>query len=61
MNEALKQHGNYLQFDLRQYRAYHRASGGAVEQDNGILKQKLIGEFLCHGLNCNVFCLLVLF
>lgn len=60
-NNGAKQHSNYLQFDLRQYCAYHRASGGAVEQDNRILKQKLIWELLCHGLNCNVFCLLVLF
>lgn len=35
MNKAPKQHSNYLQFDLRQYCVYHRASGGAAEQDNG--------------------------
>ncbi|XP_036977326.1 uncharacterized protein LOC119032358 [Acanthopagrus latus] len=41
VNTALKSVGNYLGIDLKQHCAYHPASGGAVERENGTLKNKL--------------------
>uniref|UniRef100_A0A3B1JAJ5 ribonuclease H n=1 Tax=Astyanax mexicanus TaxID=7994 RepID=A0A3B1JAJ5_ASTMX len=41
VSTALKQIGQYLGIDMRQHCAYHPASGGAVERENGTLKNKL--------------------
>ncbi|XP_046904773.1 uncharacterized protein LOC124486931 isoform X2 [Hypomesus transpacificus] len=41
VNSALDQVGEYLGIDMRRHCAYHPASGGAVEQENGTLKMKL--------------------
>ncbi|XP_051242098.1 protein NYNRIN-like [Dicentrarchus labrax] len=41
VNEAIKQISGYMGFDLRTHCAYHPASGGAVERENGTLKAKL--------------------
>lgn len=41
-NEAIDQISQYLGIDVRKHCAYHPASGGAVERENGILKNKLV-------------------
>lgn len=41
VNVALKQTSEYLGIDLRHHCAYHPASGGAIERENGTLKNKL--------------------
>lgn len=41
VSQALKQVGEYLGINLKQHRAYHSASGRAVERENGTLKNKL--------------------
>lgn len=41
VSAALKQIGEYFGIDMRQHCAYHPASGGAVERENGTLKNKL--------------------
>lgn len=41
VNEAIKQVGQYSEIDLRTHCSHHPASGGAVERENGILKNKL--------------------
>ncbi|XP_062248239.1 uncharacterized protein LOC133956894 [Platichthys flesus] len=41
VNEAVKQLGSHLGMDVRTHCAYHPASGGAVERENGTLKTKL--------------------
>ena len=38
VSTALKQLSKYLGIDLRQHCAYHPSSGGAVERENGTLK-----------------------
>lgn len=40
-NEALGQIGKLFGIDLRKHCAYHPASGGAIERENGTLKSKL--------------------
>ena len=40
VSAALKSVGEYLGIDMRQHCAYHPASGGAVERENGTLKNK---------------------
>lgn len=40
-NEALTQIGELFGIDIRKHCAYHPASGGAVERENGTLKNKL--------------------
>ena len=40
-NEAITQLGAYLGIDIRKHCAYHPASGGAVERENGTIKNKL--------------------
>lgn len=40
-NEAITQVSHYLGIDIRKHCAYHPASGGAVERENGSLKSKL--------------------
>ncbi|XP_060941493.1 protein NYNRIN-like [Limanda limanda] len=42
VSAALKSVGEYLGIDMRQHCAYHPASGGAVERENGTLKNKLV-------------------
>ncbi|XP_060786601.1 uncharacterized protein LOC132892291 [Neoarius graeffei] len=41
VNAALKKIGAFLGIDLKQHCAYHPASAGAVERENGSLKNKL--------------------
>ena len=41
VSAAIKELSKYLGIDLRQHCAYHPASGGAVERENGTLKNKL--------------------
>ncbi|XP_062255780.1 protein NYNRIN-like [Platichthys flesus] len=41
VSAAQKQMSKYLGFDLRKHCAYHPASAGAVERENGTLKNKL--------------------
>ena len=41
VSASLKQVGEYFGIDMRQHCAYHPASGGAVERENGTLKNKL--------------------
>ena len=41
VNSAITQISEFLAIDLRQHCAYHPASGGAVERENGTLKSKL--------------------
>lgn len=38
----MQQVSDFLKIDLKQHCAYHPASGGAVECENGTLKQKLV-------------------
>uniref|UniRef100_A0A8P4FYZ8 Gag-Pol polyprotein n=1 Tax=Dicentrarchus labrax TaxID=13489 RepID=A0A8P4FYZ8_DICLA len=40
-NSAITQISDFLAIDLRRHCAYHPASGGAVERENGTLKSKL--------------------
>ena len=42
VNQALKQIGELFNMDMRQHCAYHPASGGAVERENGTIKAKLL-------------------
>ncbi|KAI3357156.1 hypothetical protein L3Q82_015459 [Scortum barcoo] len=41
VNQAIQEVGAYLGIDLKNHCAYHPASGGAVERENGTLKAKL--------------------
>ena len=41
VNQAIHQLSNYLGIDLRNHCAYHPGSGGAVDRENGTLKNKL--------------------
>ncbi|KAJ0009306.1 hypothetical protein NQD34_001008 [Periophthalmus magnuspinnatus] len=41
VNTAITQISNFLGIDLRTHCAYHPASGGAIERENGTLKSKL--------------------
>lgn len=41
-NEAITQVSHYLGIDIRKHCAYHPASEGAVERENGSLKSKLV-------------------
>ena len=41
-NEAISKLTTYLNIDMRRHCAYHPASGGAVERENGTLKAKLM-------------------
>uniref|UniRef100_A0AAQ4RBM9 Integrase catalytic domain-containing protein n=1 Tax=Gasterosteus aculeatus aculeatus TaxID=481459 RepID=A0AAQ4RBM9_GASAC len=41
VNQAITELGAYLGIDLKTHCAYHPASGGAVERENGTLKTKL--------------------
>lgn len=52
VNAALKQVAEYLGIDMRQHCAYHPASGGAVERENGTLKKRwlnVVKRPVCHG------------
>lgn len=40
-NEKITQLGIYLGIDVRKHCSYHPASGGAVERENGTVKNKL--------------------
>ncbi|XP_029285792.1 protein NYNRIN-like isoform X1 [Cottoperca gobio] len=40
-NEAIAQIGEYLGMDIRKHCSYHPQSGGAVERENGTIKNKL--------------------
>lgn len=42
INDALTQIGQMLGIDMRRHCAYHPSSGGAVERENGTLKNKLM-------------------
>ncbi|KAK5916246.1 hypothetical protein CgunFtcFv8_011249 [Champsocephalus gunnari] len=40
-NDAITQIGEYMGMDIRKHCAYHPQSGGAVERENGTIKNKL--------------------
>lgn len=49
-NEAITQVSEFLGIDLRKHCTYHPASGGAVERENGTIKNKLAKCYADMGL-----------